>query len=86
VQKVTEKRKTTKVAEAYLAFLYSPEGQEIIANHNFRPRDANVLRKHAAKYPTIRTFTVEQKLGGWAAVQKAHFADGATYDQIILKR
>lgn len=86
VQKVTDKRKTTKVAEAYLAFLYSPEGQEIIASHNFRPRDANVLRKHAAKYPAIRTFTVEQKLGGWAAVQKAHFADGATYDQIILKR
>lgn len=87
VQKVTEKRKTTKVAEAYLNFLYTPEAQEIIAKHYFRPRDPAVLKKYAAQYPNIRTFTVEQKLGGWAAVQKAHFADGALYDQIIvLKR
>ncbi|HSG23540.1 MAG TPA: sulfate ABC transporter substrate-binding protein [Azonexus sp.] len=86
VQKVTTKRGTEKEARAYLNFLFSPAGQEIIATHNFRPRDANVLKKHAAKYPNIRTFTVEQKLGGWAAVQKAHFADGALYDQIILKR
>ena len=49
---------------------------EIIAKHDFRPRDAGVLKKHAAKFPSIRTFTVEQKLGGWAAVQKTHFADG----------
>lgn len=87
VQKVAEKRKTIKVAEAYLNFLYTPEAQEIIAKHYFRPRDPAVLKKYASQYPNIRTFTVEQKLGGWAAVQKAHFADGALYDQIIvLKR
>ncbi|MBK7675377.1 MAG: sulfate ABC transporter substrate-binding protein [Candidatus Accumulibacter sp.] len=86
VQKVATKRGTEKEARAYLNFLFSPAGQEIIANHNFRPRDANVLKKHAAKYPNIRTFTVEQKLGGWTAVQKTHFADGALYDQIIVKR
>jgi len=87
VQKVAEKRKTSKVAEAYLNFLYTPEAQEIIAKHYYRPRDPAVLKKYASQYPNIRTFSVEQKLGGWAAVQKNHFADGAIYDQIIvLKR
>ena len=86
VQKVAARRGTEKVARAYLDFLFSPAGQEIIAKHDFRPRDAGVLKKHAAKFPSIRTFTVEQKLGGWAAVQKTHFADGGVYDQIIRKR
>lgn len=86
IQKIAARRGTEKVAKAYLNFLFSPAGQEIIAKHDFRPRDASVLKKHAAKYPSIRTFTVEQKLGGWAAVQKAHFADGGLYDQIILKK
>ena len=86
VQKVAAKRGTQKVAKAYLDFLYTPAGQEIIAKHDFRPRDPAVLKKHAAKYPNIRTFTVEQKLGGWAAVQKAHFADGALYDQIVARK
>lgn len=86
IQKVAAKRGTEKVARAYLNFLYTPEGQEIIARHNFRPRDPAVLKKYADKYPNIRTFSVEQKLGGWAAVKKAHFADGALYDQIIAKR
>ena len=86
VQKVAAKRGSQKVAKAYLDFLYTPVAQEIIARHDFRPRDPAVLKKHAAKYPAIRTFTVEQKLGGWAAVQKAHFADGALYDQILAKK
>ncbi|PKO37956.1 MAG: sulfate ABC transporter substrate-binding protein [Betaproteobacteria bacterium HGW-Betaproteobacteria-4] len=86
IQKVAAKRGTEKVAKAYLDFLYTPAGQEIIARHNFRPRDPEVLKKHAAKYPAIRTFSVEQKLGGWAAVKKAHFADGAIYDQITAKK
>jgi sulfate/thiosulfate transport system substrate-binding protein len=86
VQKVAAKRGTEKVAKAYLDFLYTPVGQEIIAKHDFRPRDANLLKKLAAKYPNIRTFTVEQKLGGWAAVQKAHFADGGIYDQIVARK
>ena len=86
VQKVAAKRGTEKVAKAYLDFLYTPAGQEIIAKHDFRPRDPAVLKKHAAKYPNIRTFTVDQKLGGWAAVQKAHFADGGIYDQIVARK
>ncbi len=86
VQKVAAKRGTEKLAKAYLDFLFSPAGQEIIAKHDFRPRDPAVLKKHAAKYPTIRTFTVEQRLGGWGAVQKAHFADGGIYDQIVARK
>ena len=85
VKSVTEKRGTAKVAEGYLQFLFSPAGQEIIAKHNFRPRDPAVLAKNADKFPPIRTFTVEEKLGGWAAVQKTHFADGGIYDQIVVK-
>ena len=86
VHKVAAKRGSEKLAKAYLDFLFSPAGQEIIAKHDFRPRDPAVLKKHAAKYPAIRTFTVEQKLGGWVAVQKAHFADGALYDQIVARK
>ena len=86
VQKVAAKRGTEKVARAYLDFLYTPAGQEIVAKHDFRPRDPAVLKKHVAKYPNIRTFSVEQKLGGWATVQKAHFADGALYDQIVARK
>jgi len=86
IQKVSAKRGTEKLAKAYLDFLYTPAGQEIIARHNFRPRDPLVLKKHAAKYPAIRTFSVEQKLGGWAAVKRAHFADGAIYDQITARK
>ncbi|ENO88078.1 sulfate ABC transporter substrate-binding protein [Thauera linaloolentis] len=86
VKSVTEKRGTAKAAEAYLQFLFSPEGQTIIAKHNFRPRDAAVLAKNADKFPPIRTFTVDEKLGGWPAVQKTHFADGGIYDQIVEKR
>ena len=86
VDKVVNKRGTHKVAEAYLNFLFSPEGQEIIAKHHFRPRDPALLKKYANRFPSVKTFTVEEKLGGWDAVQKTHFADGGVYDQIVVKR
>lgn len=86
VKSVVDKRGTAPVAEGYLKFLFSPAGQEIIAKHNFRPRDPAVLAKNADKFPPVRTFTVDDKLGGWAAVQKAHFADGGIYDQLVVKR
>jgi sulfate transport system substrate-binding protein len=86
VNKVVNKRGTRKVAEAYLNFLFAPEGQEIIARHHFRPVDPALLKKYASRFPTVKTFTVEQKLGGWDAVQKVHFADGGVYDQIVVKR
>ena len=86
VNKVVDKKGTRKQATAYLNYLYSPEGQEIIAKHYFRPRDPAVAKKYAARFPAIRTFTVEEKFGSWEAVQKTHFADGGIYDQIAVKR
>jgi sulfate transport system substrate-binding protein len=86
VDKVVDKRGSRKLAEAYLNFLYSPEGQAIIAKHNLRPRDEAVLKANAAKFPAVETFRVEDLLGGWDTVQKLHFADGATYDQIAIKQ
>jgi sulfate transport system substrate-binding protein len=86
VEKVVDRRGTRKQATAYLEFLFSPAGQEIIAKHAFRPRDQAVLQKHAGRFPPIRTFSVEQMLGSWAEVQKTHFADGGIYDQIAVKR
>ena len=86
VEKVVEKRGTRKQAQAYLEFLFAPEGQEIIARHYFRPRDPAVLKKYAARFPAIRTFSVDGLLGGWKAVQQAHFADGGIYDQIIVRK
>jgi sulfate/thiosulfate transport system substrate-binding protein len=86
VEKVVDKKGTRKVATAYLEFLFSPQGQEIIAKHAFRPRDEQVLHKFVGRFPPIQTFTVEGALGGWAEVQAKHFADGAIYDQIIVKR
>jgi sulfate transport system substrate-binding protein len=83
--KVVDKKQTRKVAEAYLNFLYSPEGQTIIASHDFRPRDEAILRANAAKFPDAKTFDVEALIGPWAEVRKVHFADGGIYDQISVK-
>jgi len=86
INPVVDKHGTRKLAEAYLNFLYSPAGQEIIAKHGLRPRDPEVLKANAAVFPAVDTFRVEDLLGGWDAVKKNHFADGANYDQIIAKR
>jgi sulfate/thiosulfate transport system substrate-binding protein len=85
-EKVVDRRGTRKQATAYLEFLFSPAAQEIIAKHGFRPRDEKVLEKHAGRFPAIKTFSVEQTLGGWPEVQKKHFAEGGIYDQIAVKR
>jgi len=82
VDKVVDKRGTRKVAEAYLRYLYSPQGQEIAAKNGYRPRDAAVAAKYAGKFPTLPLFTVDDTFGGWQKAQTAHFADGGTFDQI----
>jgi sulfate transport system substrate-binding protein len=86
VDKVVDKRGSRKLATAYLEFLFSPQGQEIIARHAFRPRDEAVLQRFAGRFPAIKTFTVEGALGSWPEVLAKHFADGAIYDQIVVKR
>ena len=65
VDKVVDRRGTRKVAQAYLEFLYSPEGQEIAAKHHYRPRQAEVLAKYSAKFPKITLFTIDEAFGGW---------------------
>jgi sulfate transport system substrate-binding protein len=82
VDKVVDRKKTRAAAEAYLQFLYSPEGQEIVAKHHYRPRDPKVAAKHASAFARVNLFTIDQAFGGWQAAQKAHFADGGTFDQI----
>ncbi|MFG6466209.1 sulfate ABC transporter substrate-binding protein [Roseateles sp. BYS87W] len=83
VDKVAAKKGTTALAKAYLDFHWSPEGQEIIAKNNFRPRDPATFKKHAQRFANIKLFTVDQTLGGWAKVSKTHFADGGTFDQVM---
>lgn len=83
VDKVVDKKGTRAVAQAYLEFLYSPQGQEIAAQNYLRPRDPAVLAKYKAQFPPLRTFTIDEVFGGWQAAQKTHFDDGATYDKLI---
>ena len=83
VDKVTAKKGSAALAKAYLDFHWTPEGQEIIARNNFRPRDPAVFKKHAQRFANIKLFTVDQTLGGWAKVSKQHFADGGTFDQVM---
>jgi sulfate transport system substrate-binding protein len=82
VDKVVDKRGTRKVAEAYLRYLYTPEGQDIVAKNGYRPRDASVAAKYASKFPKLPLFTVDDTFGGWQKAQATHFADGGTFDQI----
>ncbi|NOT70144.1 MAG: sulfate ABC transporter substrate-binding protein [Hyphomicrobium sp.] len=86
VKTIVEKRKSAGLAKAYLDFLYSDEAQTIIAKHNFRPRSDAVRKAAGNNFPAIKTFTVEDKIGPWADVQKTHFADGGIYDQVTTKK
>ncbi|WP_428309511.1 sulfate ABC transporter substrate-binding protein [Hydrocarboniphaga sp.] len=81
VDKVAAKHGTTKVAEAYLNFLYTPEAQEIIARNYYRPIDEKVAAKYADRFPKLELVTIAD-FGGWTKAQAAHFADGGIFDQI----
>jgi sulfate transport system substrate-binding protein len=83
VDAVVDRRGTRAVAEAYLAYLYTPEGQDIAARNFFRPADAAVLARHASQFPAVRLFTVDEVFGGWESAQKEHFAAGGTYDRLF---
>jgi sulfate/thiosulfate transport system substrate-binding protein len=77
-----DKHGTHEVAVAYLQYLYSPEGQEVIARNYYRPRDQSVLAKYTGTFPPIKLFTVSELFGGWGSVQKEFFGDGGVFDQI----
>lgn len=82
VDKVVDKRDTRTVADAYLKYLYSPEGQTIAAENYYRPRDPQVEKKFASEFPKLKLFTIDQVAGTWAQAQKEHFATDGIFDQI----
>jgi len=82
VDKVVDRKGTRAIAEAYLQYLYSPEGQEIAAKHHYRPRDQGVAAKFASSFAKVKLFTVDEVFGSWQDAQKTHFADGAMFDRL----
>ena len=82
VDQVVAKRGTKDVAQAYLKFLYTPEGQEIGAQNHYRPQNSEILAKYVSQFPKLRLFTVDDAFGGWQKAQKTHFADGGVSHQI----
>ncbi len=82
VDKVADRRGTRKVAEEYLQYLYSEQGQEIIAKNYYRPIDPKIAAKYASQFPKLNLVTIDKDFGGWQKAQKTHFADGGTFDQL----
>ena len=85
VDKVVKKKSTADVAKAYLDYLYSDEGQNIAARNFYRPRNQAIAAKYPDNFAKLELFTIDAAFGGWAKAQKAHFADGGTFDQIYAK-
>lgn len=85
VDKVVNKRGTRKVAEAYLQYLYSEEGQEIAAKNYYRPTLASVAAKYEKQFPKVNLIKIDEVFGGWTKAQNTHFADGGVFDQIYQK-
>ncbi|MEY8689420.1 MAG: sulfate ABC transporter substrate-binding protein [Leptothrix sp. (in: b-proteobacteria)] len=86
VDKVADKKGNRAVAQAYLDYLYSPEGQDIAGQNYYRPIDPAVAAKYAKQFPKVNLFTIDQVFGGWAKAQKTHFADGGVFDQIYTRK
>ena len=86
VDRVVDKRGTRAVAQAYLEYLYTPEGQDLAARHFYRPIDDKVAARHAKTFPQVKLFTIDELFGGWAKAQKTHFGDGGVFDQIYTKK
>src|ERR1700733_6149768 len=82
VDQVVDRQGTRKVAEAYLQYLYTPEGQEIAARNFYRPRLDSVAKKYASTFPKVKLFTLADVVGDWHKAQTVHFADGGVFDQI----
>ncbi len=81
-----DRNKTRDLAQAYLQFLFTPQSQELAAQHFFRPRNADVLARHRAQFPPVRLFSIDEVAGGWEKAQAEHFADGGIFDQIYQLR
>ena len=82
VDRVAQRHGKTEVANAYLEYLYTPEGQEVVARDFYRPRNPVVAVKYKSQFPSLPLFTVDEQFGGWTKAQKTFFADGGVFDQI----
>ena len=86
VDKVADKRGTRAVAQAYLDYLYSPEGQNLAGENYYRPIDPTAAAKFARQFPKVNLFTIDEVFGGWAKAQKTHFADGGSFDKVYSRK
>jgi sulfate/thiosulfate-binding protein len=86
VDSVAQRHGTTAQARQYLEFLYQPQAQALIASHFLRPNDASVLSNQSVQFPSIPLFSIDDVFGGWEKAHATHFADGAVFDQISVKR
>ena len=87
VDKNVDKKGTRAVAEEYLKYLYTEEGQDIIGKNFYRPAVSDKARaKYASQFPKIKLFTIDEAFGGWEKADKEHFADGGSFDQIYTKK
>jgi sulfate/thiosulfate transport system substrate-binding protein len=85
VDQVAAQNHTSAVALAYLQYLYSPEGQAIVARHYYRPISPTVAKQYAAQFPKIKLLTIEKVFGGWDAAQKSQLNDGGVFDQVFQR-
>ena len=87
VDKNVDRKGTRAVAQAYLEYLYSPQGQEIAAKHYYRPRDPQVAARHRDVLNLkVNLFTIDEVFGGWTKAQATHFADGGVFDRIFTRK
>lgn len=84
VKKYADQHGTAELAKAYLEYLYSPVGQDIVGKHYFRPRNPEALKKYQAQFGTVKLFTLQEVFGDWIKAQQTHFSDGGTFDQIKI--
>ena len=82
VDKVADKKRTRAVAEAYLKYWYTKEGQEIAARNSYRPRDSEIAKEYEKSFAKVELFTIDDVFGGWTKAQKDHFGEGGIFDQI----
>jgi len=87
VDKNVDRKGTRAAAQAYLEFLYTPEGQDLAAQNYYRPRDAKVAAKYASTFNLkVNLFTIDEVFGGWTKAQTTHFNDGGSFDRIFTKK
>jgi sulfate transport system substrate-binding protein len=86
VDKVAKRHGTEALAQAYLQYLYSPQGQEIAAKNFFRPRAEAIAQKYGGAFPKMNLFTIDEVFGGWQKAQSTHFSEGGIFDQIQQAR